>query len=131
MDDYSVIVRRVIKFTLFFLSFSLIGYAFTQYKLQFAGLTLGASISFINTIYAARKINRLGDIAVSGENQKLNLGFATRLSTSVLAVFAALQYPQYFDLIFTVIGLFVAQTIALIDGIYLHIKSISDEKGVK
>lgn len=128
MDDYGFVVRRVLKFTFYFLSLSLLGYAFTEYQLQFAGLTLGASISLVNTIYTARKIARLGDIAVSGEQQKFNLGTVTRIATSVLAVVIAQRFPTTFDLIFTVIGLFVGQAIAFIDGVYVHIKSTTDDR---
>lgn len=129
MDDYGLAVRRVIKFTLYFLSLSLLGYTFTQYKLQFAGLALGALVSLINTIYTARKIIRLGDVAVSGENRKVSTGFATRLAMSLLAVMIAIRFPTIFDYIFTIIGLFVGQTIAFIDGIYLHITSERSRKG--
>lgn len=123
MDDYGYAVRRVLKFTFYFLSLSVLAYAFTQFKLQFAGLTLGALISLINTIYTARKVIRLGDVAVSGENRKVSLGFATRLAMSLLAVMIAIRFPDIFDTTFTVIGLFAGQTIAFIDGVYLHIKS--------
>lgn len=126
MDDYGVAVRRVLKFTIYFLSFSLLGYAFTEFKLVFAGLTLGAAISLINTIYTARKVLRLGDVAVSGENKRVSLGTPTRIATSLLAVMIALRYPSVFDVYFTIMGLFVAQVIAFIDGIYLHIKTTSE-----
>lgn len=126
MDDYGLAVRRVIKFTLYFLSLSLLGYAFTQYKLEFAGLALGALVSLINTIYTARKVLRLGDVVVSGEKRRVSLGSATRLATSLLAVLIAMRYPELFNTIFTIIGLFVGQTIAFIDGIYLHITSTSE-----
>ncbi len=126
MDDYGVAVRRVLKFTFFFLSLSVLGYAFTDFTLAFAGLTLGATISLINTIYTARKVLRLGDVVVSRENKKVNLGTPTRIATSLLAVMIAMRYPDVFDIYFTIIGLFVAQLIAFIDGIYLHIKTSSD-----
>src|SRR6185312_1821925 len=103
MDDYGLAVRRVIKFTLYFLSLSLLGYAFTQFKLQSAGLALGALVSLTNTIYTARKVIRLGDVVVSGEKRRVSLGFATRLATSLLAVMIAMRFPQIFDYVFTVI----------------------------
>jgi ATP synthase protein I len=123
MDDFGLSIRRVIQFTLYFLSICLLGYAFTEYKSQFLGLVLGASISLFNSIYTARKIVRLGEMAASGEKKAISMGAPVRFASAVLAAVIALRFPQTFAFLFTVMGLFVSQAIAFIDGVYLHIKS--------
>lgn len=129
MDDYAYTIRRVIKFTLYFISLSLLAYALTEFKLQSAGLALGAVASLINSIHAARKINRLGDVAISQENKRVSLGAGTRIAIAALAAIIALRFPAYFDFYFTIAGIFVAQAIAFIDGIYQMIKTTYGRMG--
>lgn len=129
MDDYGNSIRRVIKFTFYFLSLCLFAWAVTEFKTVFAGLALGTSISLYNSIITARRIHRLGELALSGEKKAISLGTLIRFSSSVLAGLIALRFPQAFHFPATVAGLVVCQAIALIDGIYLHIRSTLERSG--
>lgn len=119
MDDYSVAVRRVAQWVLFLLSASLLGWAFSdpEAKPLFAGFGLGATVSLLNALYTAYKINRLGQIALSGQKKPVSLGTVNRFASSLLAALIAVRYPQTFALIPVIIGLIATQAIALLFGL--------------
>lgn len=89
------------------------------------GLALGTVISWINASYLGRKVRRMLDGAAEGNLKRVNLGFLTRAALAVLAVFVAMQYPQYFNLYAVVVGLVIAQFSLLFIGILLSRKADS------
>jgi len=89
------------------------------------GLALGTVISWINASYLGRKVRRMLDGAAEGNLKRVNLGFLTRAALAVLAVFVAMQYPQYFNLYAVVAGLVIAQFSLLFIGILLSRKADS------
>lgn len=118
MDEYSAPLKTVQTSFLFFLSFCLAGWGLAvDARPFFAGLMLGALASFINARHLAWKVNRVGEVAVSGLGKRVNLGFLTRAAIATLAAAIALRYPLYFAFSTTVAGLFFSQLVTLLMGI--------------
>ncbi|TCS83410.1 ATP synthase subunit I [Tepidibacillus fermentans] len=120
MDDFKQRILRIIRYTLFLLSFFIIG-MLTPYSKMFSGLALGTFVSLLNTIYTAWKVNKIGEFAVSAKNHLRRRphfsGMLTRFANSILAVMLVYQYPQHIHLISTLFGLFVTQIVTIVDGI--------------
>lgn len=118
--DYKLKVIRITKYTFILLFIYLIG-VFTPYSSIFSGLLIGTSASLINTIYTAWKVNKIGELAAKtsehGKTKYASTGMATRTAFSVLIIIIVLQYPQYFNLYSTLIGLFTTQVISVLDSI--------------
>lgn len=118
--EYKQRVLRVIRYSVIVLIILLVG-ALTPYKTIFFGLALGTTVSIINLTNAAIKINKIGEIAanknVHTNGRPIFTGMFSRFALSILAIMFALEYPQYFNFIATILGIFVAQVIAIIDGI--------------
>lgn len=112
-------VVRIIRYLVILLFVFLIG-GMTPYSDIFLGLALGTSVSMINLIVTAKKVNQIGEVASNSSNNNtkpLFSGMITRFALSILAVLIALEYPQYFNIISVILGLVIAQFIAIVDGI--------------
>ncbi|MGD9679477.1 MAG: ATP synthase subunit I [Vulcanibacillus sp.] len=120
LEDYKLKVIRIAKYTLILLFVYLIG-AFTPYSSIFMGLLIGTTVSLINTIYTAWKVNKIGEIAARteehGKTKFASTGMLTRTALSLLVILLVLQYPQYFNIYSTLIGLFSTQVISVVDSI--------------
>lgn len=118
--EYKQRVIRVTSYSLIVLAIFLLG-GLTAYEDIFFGLALGTTVSIINLVNAAIKVNKIGEIAANSgvhtKNRPTFSGMFSRFALAILATMIALEYPQYFNLISTLFGLFVAQVIAIIDGI--------------
>ncbi|MFC0186985.1 ATP synthase subunit I [Fictibacillus aquaticus] len=116
MTEYSATYARYFKYTLFSLSFFVLGYAFTDYKTIFLGLALGTVFSLYNLWNMYSKIGRFGQAVASGQKVK-TLGSLARLVTAGLAVLIAQRYPEHFHLLSVVVGLMSVYIIMLIDSL--------------
>lgn len=118
MDDFQAHVKAILRLSLFFLSFCLIGWfvAGTS-KPFFAGLFLGSVISVINSQYLALKIRQTTHAVIQKTNQRVNLGFVTRASLALLGVILAVKYEEDFSILAVIIGLFLSQLVTLLLGI--------------
>ncbi|MBS5912432.1 ATP synthase subunit I [Paenibacillus macerans] len=118
MDELSKLSRALTAGTLGFLALCFLGGALLP-GLQsiMLGMALGAAVSWINAYYLGRKVRRLGDAAAAGEAKRINMGFLTRTATAVLAVFAAMKYPQHLNVYAVAGSLVFAQLYLLIIGI--------------
>jgi ATP synthase protein I len=123
MDEFAAHLSRITRTTLFILSATLVLWAFwIDLRPYFAGFILGGAVSLLNSHYTAWKIKQLGDLALKQSNKKrVNLGFITRASTSLLAVLLALKASDI-EFSTTLAGLFITQIISLGAGIYINIK---------
>lgn len=111
-------VKRVIRYSLIILLIFIIG-SLTPYSEIFLGLALGSAVSIVNLIITAKKVNLIGDVATNEVHRTKPVfsGMVTRFGLSILVVLIALEYPQYINLISVIFGIFVAQIVAIIDGI--------------
>lgn len=117
MDDFAGHLKSVTRVTLYVLLVCLLTWVlFPPLKPYAAGLILGTSISLINARYMAWKIEQLGKAAVDKTNKRINLGFATRAATALLAVVIAFRYKEQVSFSTTLAGLFFVQLIALVLG---------------
>jgi len=117
MDDFSAHLETVQKITLFFLSLCFMGWAlFPAYRAYVSGLIVGTVASWINASYLAWKIRQLSQAAIDKTNRKINLGFVTRASVSLLAVVLSIRSGGQIALATTLIGLFVVQLATLLLG---------------
>ncbi|MGZ7445658.1 ATP synthase subunit I [Paenibacillus sp. TH7-28] len=118
MDELSKLSRALTAGTLGFLALCFLGGALLP-SLQsiMLGIALGAAVSWINAYYLGRKVRRLADAAAAGEPKRINMGFLTRTATAVLAVIAAMKYPQYLNVYAVAGSLVFAQFYLLIIGI--------------
>ncbi|MCF6138906.1 ATP synthase subunit I [Pseudalkalibacillus berkeleyi] len=114
LSTYNNAFNRYIKYGLYLAAIFVLGWGFTSYKQMFLGLLLGTAVSILNVWSMHRKIGRVGQAVVEGTKVK-TMGSLSRLMTAGLAVLIATRYPEYFDLIFVVVGLLMIYLIMLID----------------
>lgn len=118
--EYKLRVVRIIRYSLIVISVFIIGGLIAYQDILF-GLALGTSVSTINLLITANKVNKIGEIAANKNlhttPRPIFTGMLSRFALAILAIMFALEFPQYFNFISTLIGLFVAQVIAVIDGI--------------
>ncbi|EIT83827.1 AtpI protein [Fictibacillus macauensis ZFHKF-1] len=126
MTEYTMTFRRYIKYTIFMLSFFVLGYGVTSYKSIFLGLTFGTLFSLYNLWSMYSKIERLGQ-AITTKQKVKTMGSLSRLLMGGLAVLIAMRYPHLFNLLSVVIGLMTIYIIMLIDSLSQTIR-ISKEK---
>lgn len=118
MDDFQAHVKAVLRLSLFFLSFCLIGwFVGGTARPFFAGLLLGSVVSVISTQYLAFKISQATHAVIHKTNRRVNLGFVTRASLALLAIILAAKYDQDFSILAVIIGLFLSQLVTLLLGI--------------
>lgn len=126
MSELTRYRRWMTVFIMYFLMICFLAAAFLPRVETIAlGLALGTVISWINASYLGRKVRRMLDGTAEGNLKRVNLGFLTRAALAVLAVFVAMQYPQYFNLYAVVVGLVIAQFSLLFIGILLSRKADS------
>lgn len=131
MHDYSMRIRRIVKWTIFVLAAGVIGWGYSSNPTWYAGLVLGTTCGLISAVYTAWKINRVGEIAIryDGQKKQASLGMPTRLGLTALATLISLKYPQYFHIPFMVIGLMVPSVIAFVDMLYCSITERNQNAG--
>lgn len=122
MDEYKRKVRRVSRFSVIALIFFVVG-AITPYSSIFLGLALGTFVGLFNTILTARKVNQIGELALSKNihNKKKYLfsGMLSRFAAVFIAVMLAYQFPLYIHFFSTMIGLFIPLIVMIVDGVVL------------
>ena len=81
---------------------------------MFLGLILGTSLSLINLWLLVKRMDRFSKQFDKGKVIK-SLVFFSRVAISILGVFIALEYPEYFHLISVIIGLMATYVVIMID----------------
>jgi ATP synthase protein I len=116
MNEYRMVFFKYIKYTLYLLSFFVLGYGLTPYKAVFLGLALGTVFGLYNLWSMYSKIERLGQ-AVIQQKKVRSLGSLSRLLLAGLAVLIAMKYPEHFHLLSVIVGLMAVYIIMLIDSL--------------
>lgn len=116
MEDLQALFDRQKKYILFFLAILVLGWGFTPYQSVFLGLILGSVVSFFNLWLLARRTKKFGEAVLSGRKMR-SLGTFSRMAAALLAVFIAVEYPEYFNLISVVIGLMTSYIVLMIDAL--------------
>lgn len=121
MPEFRVIYNRQRKWIFYLLSIYVLGWGFTSYKTIFLGLILGTCFSFLNLWMLVRKTESF-DKAISRGKKVRSLGSLQRMATAAIAVIIALKYPQYFHIIYVVVGLMTSYIVIMIDYFYHAMK---------
>jgi ATP synthase protein I len=122
MPEFRVMYNRQRKWIFYLLSIYVLGWGFTSYKTIFLGLILGTCFSFLNLWMLVRKTESF-DKAIAKGKKVRSLGSLQRMATAAIAVIIALRYPQYFQIIYLVLGLMTSYIVIMIDYFYhaLHV----------
>jgi ATP synthase protein I len=115
MNNLASHLKTAMRTTLLFLSVCLIVWAlFPQYRAYAAGFILGTLASAYNARHMARKIWQITRLAMEQKPQRASTGFLSRAAIVFMIVVIAIKYPQYFNLIAALIGLFFVQLATII-----------------
>ncbi|MGM9925592.1 MAG: ATP synthase subunit I [Bacillus sp. (in: firmicutes)] len=111
MQELQLLMKAQLKYVLYMLALFVLGWGFTDYKSVFAGLILGAVVGLFNAWVLAKRSMRIGQAAVEGKKAR-SAGSITRYASAILAAMIALEFPEHFSIIGTVLGL-VATTVVI------------------
>ncbi|TFJ92261.1 ATP synthase subunit I [Lentibacillus salicampi] len=114
MSYSGMTVNRQRKWMLYLLALFVLGAGFTPYPRIFLGLLLGGAASFYNLWLLQRKVSALAE-SVETNKRATGIGTLSRMAAAVLAVFIALRYDAYFDMIFVIVGLMTSYLVIVID----------------
>lgn len=114
MPEIRGIFERQRKYIFLLLSVYVLGWGFTDHQSIYAGLILGTSISLYNLWLLARKTWNFGDDVLQGKKVR-SLGSFSRYAAAGFAVLIAMEFPEHFHLIFTVLGLMTSYFVIMID----------------
>ncbi len=106
----------------------LIGWGITSYKQIFLGLILGTAISFINLWLLYRKTTRLSEVVLEGKAM-YSIGSFSRFAYAIFAILIAIKFPNYIDILSTLIGLLTAYIVMALDSFVLFIKKGKRKRG--
>ena len=122
MPELQHSIKRQRKYLFYLLAIFVLGWGFTSAQDVYAGLILGTALSLYNHWIIGRRIGRFRK-AVEDGRKIPSLGTILRMGSAALAATIALQNPDQFHLISTVIGLMTAYAVIMIDfGIQYFIK---------
>jgi ATP synthase protein I len=119
MFDMHLMFRRYRKYIFYLLALYVIGWGFTEYQSVFLGLLLGTCITLYNLWIMVRKHNQF-DRAIQEGRKAGSLGTTSRMAAAGVAVFFAIKFPDYFDLISVIIGLMTMYFVIMIDYVVQH-----------
>ncbi len=111
--------QRYRKYIFYLLALYVIGWGFTEYQSIFLGLLLGTSITLYNLWIMVRKHKQFGRALEEGRKSG-SLGTTSRMAAAGVAVFFALKFPEYFDLISVTCGLMTMYIVIMIDYFFQH-----------
>ena len=114
MSYYGMTINRQRKWMFYFLAAFVLGAGFTPYPRIFLGLLLGGAASFYNLWLLQRKIEAFAESAQKNK-RATGIGTLSRMASAVLAVIIAFRYPEYFDMIFVIVGLMTSYLVIVID----------------
>ncbi|RAV03155.1 ATP synthase subunit I [Paenibacillus sp. YN15] len=117
MNELDILMRRIIRASLFFMSACLFAWALVPaLKPYAAGLVLGVCTSLINGRILQSRIYAITRIALANTGKRASLGFLSRASTIFIALAICLRVPA-FHLGSTISGFFFVQTLAFLFGL--------------
>ncbi|WP_019243204.1 MULTISPECIES: ATP synthase subunit I [Bacillus] len=113
MPDLQFLFKRQLKYTLYLIALYVLGWGFTDYQAIFAGLILGTSLSTFNQWLLVRRTVLVGKAAIKGKKVR-TMGSAFRFATAILATLISVEYPEYFSIVGTILGLVTAYVVMII-----------------
>lgn len=128
MPDIQYLYNRYRVYMYNLLAVLLIGWGITSYKQIFLGLILGTAVSFINLWLLYRKTTRLSEVVLEGKAM-YSIGSFSRFAYAILAILIAIKFPNYIDILSTLIGLLTAYIVMALDSFVLFIKKGKRKRG--
>ncbi|WP_458121086.1 ATP synthase subunit I [Paenibacillus sp. Z6-24] len=100
MNEIPSYICWLTRTTFVFLAFCFLAVALLpEYRSIFFGIIVGSMVSFVNTKYLARKVQKMTDEAASGTGKRFKgLGFAQRAAISIGGVILAIEFPHLFEI---------------------------------
>jgi ATP synthase protein I len=130
MPELQQSIKRQRKYLIYLLAILVLGWGFTSAQDIYAGLLLGTALSLYNHWIIGKRIDRFSRAAAEGRKPP-SLGTVLRMGSAALAAMIALQNPDQFNLISTVIGLMTAYAVIIIDFGIQHFIKRTNGKEVK
>lgn len=125
MNDFGAVAKRYCIYTVILIMvFLTIALFFTSQRF-FLGMSLGAAFSLLNLLSTYHQVKTIGKM-LEGGSVRFSFGTVTRILTAVAAVYIAMQFPQYFDLMGVIIGLMVTYVLILIEPIF-YFKQLNNQ----
>lgn len=114
MSDLKERVRRLVKIMFCLLALFVLGLTLTEYRAVFWSLILGASVSLVNAVYTAIKVDQVGKRIAAGRKPG-GVGMLTRFSMVALAILIAFRYSETFHIPSLAIGLVLSTVVLYLD----------------
>lgn len=130
MPELQQSIKRQRTYLIYLLAIFVLGWGFTSAQDIFAGLFLGTALSLYNHWIIGRRIDRFSK-AVEDGRKIPSLGTILRMGSAALAAMVAIQNPDQFHLVATVIGLMTAYAVIMIDFGIQHFIKRTNGKEVK
>lgn len=129
MDEFPLYYKKMLKLLVCVLSVSFILWAvLPRFRPILSGLILGEAGGLFNTSFLAWKVKKVIERAVDQNKGRTQTGFITRALGSFLVVLIAVHYSQYFNLVSTLIGLFLFHFAVLSKGFLYFFKKGKSRK---
>ncbi|WP_042351018.1 ATP synthase subunit I [Bacillus massiliigorillae] len=113
MQELQLLMKASLKYLLYIMALFVLGWGFTDYKTVFAGLILGMVVGLFNVWLLAKRTMKIGQAAVEGKKAK-SVGSISRYASAILATMIALEFPEHFSIIGTVLGLVTTTVVVII-----------------
>lgn len=130
MPELQQSITRQRKYLIYLLALFVLLWGFADNQSIYAGLALGTSLSLYNHWMIGRRIQRFSKAVEEGRKVP-SVGTVLRMGSAALAAMIAIQNPDQFHLISTVIGLMTAYAVIMIDFGIQHIIKRTNGKEVK
>lgn len=125
MPEFIEMYNRARKWMLYLMSIYVLGWGFTTYKAIFLGLLLGTALSYVNLIMLVKHMRKFDKTVTNGKKVR-GVGSISRLTIAALSAVIAIRWPQYFNIIFVIVGLMTNYIVIMIDYLFhssIHIKN--------
>lgn len=127
MPDIGNLFKKYKQFLFYLLALLVLGWGFTPYKTIFLGLILGTTVSFINLWLLYKKTIKFSE-AVKYGKKIYSIGTLSRFAYAALAILIAMKFPNYFNIISTVIGLLASVGVVFAEFFIMFITKRSQEE---
>jgi ATP synthase protein I len=117
MPEILELYTRARKWMLYLMALYVLAWGFTTYKTVFLGLILGTAFSYISLFLLVKHIRKFDKYVTNGKKVR-SVGSLQRLALASLAAVIAIRWPEYFNIIFVIVGLMTNYIVIMIDYLF-------------
>ncbi|MED3661381.1 ATP synthase subunit I [Ureibacillus terrenus] len=121
MLDLHRIFEKQKKGLFFLLALCVSGWFFTSYPTIFAGIGIGAVFGTYNFWILVRRMDKFDRSYQEGK--RISLGSGLRFASAIAAVAIPIAFPEYFNVVSSVIGLMIPYVFLFIEALYSLFKT--------